>query len=236
MDIRCQKCGASIHAQDVNMEHAIARCAACSAVFRFSDVVESQGEAAHRKQRIVEPPRGVAIEDWGPKLKFTRKWFTPAVFALLIFCGLWDGFLVFWYSQLGSLKDISDPIQLVVLIFPIGHVLVGLLLSYACVCMFVNRTVVEVGDGQLTIRHGPLPCPGNRTIDTASLDQLYCKQRQHRTQRSVYATYELFAKLKNGKSRKLIGGLEKADQARFLEQQIEQRLHIRDAAVAGEFA
>ena len=57
-------------------------------------------------------------------------------------------------------------------VFPIAHVAVGVGLTYYTVAGFVNSTVLRVSEGQLAVRQGPFPWPGNRTLHTSDLDQL----------------------------------------------------------------
>jgi hypothetical protein len=102
-------------------------------------------------------------------------------------------------------------------------------------CGLVNRTRIVVTSGILTIRHGPLPGLGSRTIPTAELHQLYCEEIEYTdSDGHTSRTYRLNAVLKSGSKVDLLD-LPEADQAHYLEQLIEGRLGIVDAAVDGEY-
>ncbi|MCK4658525.1 MAG: hypothetical protein KAV82_03295 [Phycisphaerae bacterium] len=223
----CKHCGAEVPAEDVNLNNAIAKCRACNAVFSFAEDVgldegnvKTPGRGRHRERAEVPMPDKITVENWGGNLKFTRRWFSPVFIFLVFFCVLWDGFLVVWYSM-----AFGEDGPLIVKVFPIFHVAVGIGLTYFTVAGFVNRTIIEVGGGMLRIQHAPMPWPGNRTINTVDLGQLYCTEHIHRGKHgAVHRSYRLNAALKDGKKFKLLSGLSEPDQVLYLEQEIEKRL------------
>jgi len=240
MHVYCTHCHVQIPAEDLNIDTAIARCRSCQAVFSFADALQRDAAArpprpsvpstAPRGRRDVPLPRGVTLEETGTGLRFVRRWFQWVVLFLIVFCVVWDGFLVFWYTL-----AFREGAPWIMIVFPLGHLAVGAGLTYYVLCMLVNRTIVEVGDGVLSIRHVPLPWRGNRTLPADELDQLYCKQRVHRSRNGSYETYEIYALDKTGQQHKLLSGLPESDDALFLEQQIEKYLHVRDRAVEGAY-
>ncbi len=233
MHVHCPHCGARVPADDLNIETAIARCRPCEAVFSFAAALRQEAEARGgptAPRRDVPTPRGVQIENWGGDLRIRRRWFHPGALFLVVFCLFWDGFLVLWYAI-----GITQSAPLVMLLFPLLHVAVGVGLSYFTLGLLVNHTVIDIGSGVLTLRHGPLPFPGNRTLAAADLDQLYCRQRIHHGRNSSSETYELYAIDRTGRKLKLLGNLPEAEDALFLEQQIEKTLKLKDRPVAGEY-
>jgi hypothetical protein len=240
MYVHCAHCGVQIPAEDLNIDTAIARCRACQSVFSFADAL--QQDAASRQPATAEPgrsprgrrevpmPRGVRMEDTGTGLRFVRRWFHWVVLLLIVFCVAWDSFLIFWYTM-----AFRQGAPWIMVVFPIGHLAVGVGLTYYVLCMVLNTTTIEIGDGTLSIRHGPLPWRGNRTLPTMELDQLYCKQRVHHSNSGTHETYELYAIERGGKEHKLLAGLLEPEDALFLEQQIEQYLHLRDRPVPGAY-
>jgi hypothetical protein len=165
----------------------------------------------------------------GPHVVLERKWFTPATLGLAVFCVLWDSFIVFWYAMAFHGGGGGNPISL---LFPIVHVGAGVALTYTALCGFVNRTRISVENGMLTVRHGPLPWPGNRTIATSDVRQLFCAERVgNKGSRS----YSLNAMLATGPAVPLLKNLNEPDQALYIEQILEKRLGIVDVPVAGEY-
>ena len=239
MQVKCKSCKSEIPAEDVNLARGLAKCRSCHAIFSFSDQVtgSDQPRARERDQeRInVTPPKSITIQDEGHRLLITRRWFTPVAFFLVFFCIAWNSFLIFWYSMVLSGDGPPGFMKVIFIIFPIGHLAVGVGLTYFTIALFVNRTTIEVGQGKLTVRHGPLFWIGNRDLRANGLDQLYCKELvrygRHGHRRE---TYQLMAATRTQGHVKLLSGLENADQAISIEQAIERHLEIKDERVAGE--
>ncbi len=178
-----------------------------------------------------KPPKGLTIQEYAGTLQLTRSWFNWGLILLAIFCVCWIGFLVFWFSMAGQS---NSPVLMFV--FPIGHVAVGLGLAYVCIAGFVNKTIIRANVQELTIEHGPLWWPGNRVLDPAHIDQLYVKRIRHQSKNGVHYSYHLYARMVDGKHRKLISRLSNPGQARYIEQQLETYLAIVDTDVEGEFS
>jgi len=155
-------------------------------------------------------------------------WHLPRWVAapVALFAGTWSAFLIAFYRGLLA-GDAPTP----VLVAPAVHVVVGVGLVYFLVVALVNRTTVRVGQGEITVRRGPLPWPGNRTLQAADLAQLFCVERSGSKGGSTYA---VMARLRSGREVTLVSGLREDRQARFLEQELEKHLRIDDQPVAGE--
>lgn len=236
MQLNCPHCNASIHSDDVNLDSSLAKCRSCHAVFDFSKQVAGGGGHAagevSRPRMKVDMPSGFTVDDQPDALSITRRWFGPVAIFLLFFAIFWDGFLVVWYFI--AFTDDSAPLMMK--LFPILHVLVGLGLTYVVVAMFVNTTKITVDLNRFTIEHGPMPWPGNRTLDPAQIDQLYCKEKISRNKNGVSYSYELHARTIGGETKKLVSGMQKPEQALFLEQELERWLGLKDQAIPGEMA
>jgi hypothetical protein len=230
MHLSCRDCGAAIPAEDVNIDKGIAKCRACGAVLDVEEALRGPGGATRPQPRPRAPqPRSITIEDLGDGLRLTRRWFTWGVLFLTVFCVMWDGFLVFWYAN-----ALRPGAPLFAALFPILHVAIGLTLTYTVLTGYLNRTVLEVSQGRLTVRHGPLPWPGNRDVDLSELDQLYCEEKISRGRNGVSYAYNVCGLLKGGQRLPLLSGLPDRSQALFVEQLVEGYLGIEDRAVGGE--
>jgi hypothetical protein len=234
MQLSCRACGKAIPAADVNIDKAIAKCQACNAVFGFLDQVQGGHSSAVRQP--VGMPKGFKLDNWGPELTINWRWYSHGVWVLLFFCIFWDGFLVMWYSvgigQLVSGK--GDPGIWIMLVFPVLHLAVGAGLTYAVLCGFLNKTVIRVSMGELSIKHGPVPCFSNRLLLTVDLKQLFCTETVHRTKNGSHSSYSVMAEKRDGTKLKLLSNLQELDQALYVEQQIEQHLKIPDQRVQEE--
>jgi hypothetical protein len=229
MQIHCKSCGREIDANDINLDRAIAKCRECNAVFSFSDRIPGSVRPVSRRDPV-PMPRAINIERMGGGRTIVRRWYSPVLFFLVVFIIIWDGFLVFWYVTALS----SDDAPLMMKIFPLGHVAVGLGLTYYTLAGFLNRTRIHADRGEVSIRHGPLPWFGNRTIRAVDLEQLYCTRHVSRSRNSRTVTFRVNAATRGGRKIKLLSGIAEEDQALFIEQELEQHLNIEDREVRGE--
>ncbi len=164
MQICCKSCDRIIPAADVNIERAIAKCSDCDAVFSFADQLD-QRSAIERGEVVL--PRSMDLQSGRGGLRISRRWFGPQVIFLAFFCLFWDGFLVFWYAMAlagpGPEVDAGGP-PLMMLVFPLLHVGVGVGLTYYVIAAFLNRTIVRVEAGTLSVTHGPVPWQVNKSL------------------------------------------------------------------------
>jgi hypothetical protein len=187
---------------------------------------------------IVPLPPGLTVDDQGSVFAIKRKWFSVTHVIMLIFSLFWNAFLVFWYSISISMftQDAPGPpaaFSILFLVFPLIHVGVGLYLFYFGISGLVNTTRIEVGSGQLSIKHGPLPWPGNLVIETAQLKQLYCTEKYSHSKSGTSVSYTVNVVLATNKMVPLVKNLPEKDQALYIEKIIESRLGITDEPVAG---
>jgi len=227
MPLDCPHCRRSISPGDINVQTSIAKCSSCGAVFGWTDLVGGAQTAA-RKPAVEMPKRfSVALE--GADLVITHRWFSAIFVFLLFFCLLWNGFLALWYF-LAFMK--GGP--LLMKLFPVLHVALGIGLAYFTLAGFVNRTVIRVGSGTLSIRHWPLPWPGNKVLSWTDVEQLFCEEKVSRGRSGVSVAYQVSAVMRGGSRVKLVSGLPSPEQALFIEQRVEGALGIKDRPVLGE--
>ncbi|MBB4078509.1 hypothetical protein GGR28_001122 [Lewinella aquimaris] len=102
-------------------------------------------------------------ERYGNCLRITSAWRSSAAYALLAFSLVWDAMiLMFMLFGVNWLY--------------VFHVLVAVFLTYYVVALFINRTVIEAREHELSISHGPLPTwLRNVTVPTASLRQIFVR-------------------------------------------------------------
>jgi hypothetical protein len=174
-------------------------------------------------------PEHITMEQLPSGLLFSYRWFSPAYVGLVFFAVVWDSFLMFWYSI-----AMSQDAPVMMLLFPIIHILVGIGLTYIALTEIFNKTVVLVGEGKLSIRHDPLPWPGNRVLQATDLTQLYSQERLVRTRNGTQVKYQLNAITRDNKKIALMSNLTAPDQVRFLEHKLEEYLGIQDVPVEGE--
>lgn len=209
--MNCPKCDTVVPAEDVNIQALVAKCRRCHEVFRVTDQLPPAGEAGSPARPVRVPqPATLVVQEEGDIRVMRRRWFRPVYLFLLFFCIAWDSFLVFWYS-IGIFGGPGGGIGWIFFVFPIAHVAVGVGLTYFVIAGFLNKSFVGLTPDRLYVRHGPVPWPGNQDLPTAAVKEVYVEQvaSHHRNyHRPVQYTYNLNAVIDDGKTRKLLGGLE----------------------------
>ncbi|MGC4122270.1 MAG: hypothetical protein QM765_48345 [Myxococcales bacterium] len=231
--LRCRNCGATIDSRDVHEDLAIAKCRYCSTVLDLARRDPAgEGPATARPGRASVPmPERFSVDEGPGGLSIEWRWFTFKTIFLIFFCLFWDGFLVVWYQSAFTDRE------WVAILFPVLHVAVGVSMTWTAIAQLFNRTRIVASRGSLRIQHSPLPWPGNRVLKLSDIDQLFCDETVHKGDDSTTYTYNLRAMLHGTSKRlKLIGSLDRPDQALFLEQQLERFLGIEDRPVHGELS
>ena len=229
MSIRCPSCDREIPVSDVELGTALAKCTECNSVFRIDDQVEGMRAGEATPPSSVPMPANFTVESLGDDLRIEYRWYSPVAYILLAFCVVWDGFLVVWYSI-----AFGGNAPLIMTLFPLLHVAVGAGLTYFVVTLFLNRTIIEVRDGLLSVDHVPLPWPGRRRLNSDDVDQVYVTEKLRSNEGRVHRTYEVRARMRDASAIKLLSGFDEMEQALFIEQEIERCLRITDAPVRGE--
>jgi hypothetical protein len=186
--------------------------------------------AAQQSRPKVPIPERFVIDEDGDGITVRWRWFRPVHIAMLFFCVAWDSFLVFVYTETSGAGWIA-------FVFPVGHVAVGIGLTYYTLASLVNRTAVRATRDAVAIRVGPVPWIGSCTIARAEIDQLYVEdmtKTQNSSKGAPAPAYVLNMIDRNGRKRRLVSGFDQAEQARWLEIELERRLGIVSQPVAGE--
>jgi hypothetical protein len=237
--VTCPSCGSTLRESDISRETLAGRCPACHTLIDLRasgldgpvPVVADGGPGDAREVLPVPLPARVWVETRGRDLTIVRRWFSWGHLLLLFFCVIWFGFLAVWYGMAFAMDA-----PLVFKLFPLVHLGAGVVIAYLTLTGFVNRTTFRVERDHLTVRHGPLPWPGNLDVSTLQLDQLFCTQQVSRGKNGTTVRYNVEALTKDGRHLKLVKGLDAREQALFIEQTIEGHLGIRNRRVRSEMA
>ncbi|HKA06600.1 MAG TPA: hypothetical protein VKD71_05035 [Gemmataceae bacterium] len=209
--MNCPKCQAIILSEDVNIQALVAKCRRCHEVFRVTDQLPpANGEVAPAAHPVRVPqPATLVVQDAGDIRVIRRRWFRPMYVFMLFFCIAWDSFLVFWYAMALTVPA-GGGFDIIAIVFPICHVAVGVGLTYFVIAGFLNKSYVGVTADGLYVRHRPVPWPGNVNLPTAGVKEVYVERSytQQSGNRPVQQVYNLNAVAEDGRSKKLLGGLE----------------------------
>lgn len=225
-EITCKKCGASLDASALIENRNLVECKFCSSVFTLDkDLAKTMG--GKEESIIIPMPKGIDVSiDNGFNIQY--KWFSVKYLILIIFGAFWDVFIIVWFYI-----AISGGTWIMAAMGSF-HAMVGIALTYWALAGIANKTCISITD-VLEIKHGPIPWKKKRTIPCSEIVQFYCKKVVHYTKQGANLSYELHVILKNHKSIKLIGMMERPEQAIFLEKKIEKHLGIIDVTVADEY-
>jgi hypothetical protein len=183
------------------------------------------------------PPRELSVElpastTMGKKRGRLRlAWPWTQDFDRLLFFAL----TIIWYGLVYSFYGRSLDIELLGTQLPVLAILI--LIGYLPIAQLINKTVIEVNRNTLNLFFEPLPWPGKKSFASDDVSQIYCKEDSRRKSGSGAdrkPTYTVNGILKNGNDLVLVAWLETPEQARFIEQSIEEHLGIVDRPVAGE--
>lgn len=233
--LECPNCGAAVPAEQINVQQMVAVCPNCDTVFNFGNGEGGawQPEKAKQKFKDVPMPERFQVDESEHKLTISYSWFTPMAFFITFFAVFWNAisWTIFGGDGFGPISEGFFIFALFPLIFPA----VGLGLIYYNVAQYINRTYIVVGKGELRAYSRPLPTLNNLRLDHSTIHQLFVKQRVNHGKNGVSISYDVLAVLHGGKRQQIVGSLAQADQALFIEQEIEHYLGIDDTPVSGEY-
>ena len=209
--LRCARCGTPVELGNLDIRTGAATCPSCRRVTDASLPPPTRRGA----------PRGLEVSESSDRLRIAWNW--DVSFAELLGAVITLG-LVIW-----SLVKMDDPpIAVVASAWFLGAFGVWLLLRV--VAQILNQTNVEVRGGRLTIDSKPF---GRRyELVGSEIAQLYCTMATSKHS----AWYALHALMRDGERLPLIDEVPEAERAFYLERELERRLGIADAPVAGEVA
>jgi len=230
VQLTCKRCGAELHARDVDFEALRATCRSCGwqiggaqqGVYRErgreedSRAIEKKSEDAPRiplpplphNITIVEDSAGV-VERLVVEIRPERMWRIYLIVALLSL--QWGTYVL--------LRGMPPWIALAIFVPVVWGV--GAFMG--------NTRTLTVERGQLRVEHRPFPRP-SKVIEITDLDQLWVDEYVYKQD----VTYRLRARTRNGKDQVLVDQLTQPTGALHLERRIEELLGIVDKPVAGE--
>jgi hypothetical protein len=231
MPVTCPNCQSVVPAADVELSTRLAKCRGCDEVF----TLDVPAAASPPADGVMPPvPDGVVVFDDGFTRRLKYRWFSPVAFFLLFFCVAWDSFLVVWYSAaFGGAAKGAGGFEWLMVVFPVGHVAVGVGLTYFTLCLFVNRTTVSVGE-RLRVEHGPLFWPGQVSLPAEAVTAVYCEEVVSHGKRGRSVSYAVKAVADGGRAVTLLGTITELPRAKFFERKVEEWLGLPPTAVPGE--
>jgi hypothetical protein len=199
MELQCRECGRTVTPKPTHEDRRFAMCPECDALFESveqSADVTDDGYDRSWNAGETPGPAGVTVETDADGLRIVRRWRSKAAIGLAVFAALWIGAITWFYLAVDNL----DPL---LIIFTLPFAAFGVAISYLTICLFLNHTVIETGEGVLSVRHHPLPWPGKR-VALGEVDHVYCEEHVSYSDESATCDYLLKAVTRDGKRIKLL--------------------------------
>ncbi len=177
---------------------------------------------------------GLVIRVHGSGIEIVRRWFCDRTVGMTVFAIVWltfVGFLSWKWLTLGRTRPlwpIDTGFDLLPLVINTVFLAVGILYAYRAATEWLNRTHITVNREMLSVRHGPLPWPGNKVVAVAEIRQLHATRSRWVSGSSRNRTYkfDLLAETQDGRRIKLTGGFESEGQAASVKHGIEKYLSL----------
>jgi hypothetical protein len=110
-------------------------------------------------------------------------------------------------------------------------------LTYVVAAFWLNTTFIVVGPDRITVRYRPVPSPGEKDLLIADILQLFAREEITKARdddESDTSNFQVRVITRDRAVVVLVPNLRNAEQARFIEQEIERHLGIEDEAVPEE--
>lgn len=229
--LTCPSCGAVMPVEEGSSR---ACCEYCRTIHSVNPNISSIASVQKIRPKI-PLPSSVRVEKDGEVYRLIKRWFSAKYIAMLLFVIPWDAFLCFWYSIFFSAGGAIDRPPWIFFVFPLGHLAIGIGLTYTVLTGFFNRTVIELTHDELSVWFEPLPWWGEKTYSTKDIKQIFCKEKITTGKNdSTTVQYDLYVVTANLTQQLLLRDIESPEIALFFEQQLEQWMKIADQPVAGE--
>ncbi len=216
--LNCPACAAAIAAADINIQDKLAKCHSCAAIFSFEETFESLVTRAPIKQEVIRP-EGIDIFHFKDALDITIQQPLTALEGIAL--GLIP-MLSIMLTGIYFAKDIA-------LVVPVIFWLLTALLLYNLFTRSKQKIHLTVEDGKLSLFWRPKKFHQDRHYNIKDIDQLYVKGM------AGYCNVYMIFDGENGQRHiPLIKGLDSLSKARYLEQELEAHLKIKDRAIPEE--
>ena len=158
-------------------------------------------------------------------LQITRTWFEMKYIFLSPVVISWDLFLFWGYSTIFS----APKVDMLAVLFLLLHLSLGVGLTYFLLAGFLNKTIIDVTSNVVSVRDSPLPAWGNKRIAAKDFLRLYCKTKKVRNGLYWIDIISVYAVVTNTQiDVELLSGLKSAEQAIFIQQEVEGFLNIEN--------
>lgn len=176
-------------------------------------------------------PEKLSLTEDSREIIMEKKWFSMAHIGTFLFALFWNSLIFFFYAMM-----IAGNVSIIILLFPVMHLIAGIWLFYYSICGFFNKTIISANKMEVSIKFTPMPWMGEKLIERSQILQFYIIEQTKKQSGTAVHTYDVQVLIKENKTISLITGLETPGEALFIEKKLEQFLHIENQPVEGAYS
>lgn len=218
--ISCPSCSEVVPSSNIELESKIGKCSHCNALFSFKNELERLSEHAKSREKIVRP-EGVEAFYFRNDLEIEINQPFPIIdtFVLtLLPLVFFVGIMIYFFKGVDSALVVSAISSLA---------LVKSILRLVYRKRY--KIYLTVNKDNIYVQHRPRPLRKDKEFATLDLDQIYVKQ----TIDGVGLFFVINSE-KGQRHEQVLGRFRSAAQMKYIEQEIEGYLKIKDRSISGE--
>lgn len=215
--IHCPSCGEDVESNNLSLEKTTAKCSGCNVIFSIEDDISSLTQKDKVEQQVFRP-EGIELFKFKNALDITVQQHIRGLDAFgIIFLPLLAFLSYFIYFE----RDI--PIYGPVLL-TIG----AIYFIYKAINYPKYKTYIDVNENYLQIKYRPKNLIKDKSYDVKNIDQLYLKYDVNGT---GYISVYMIINSTEGQSHQKLITVKTLAKAKYLEQEIEKYLNIKNRKV-----
>lgn len=215
--VYCPSCEAEVTAENINLQHMVAKCGSCNVVFSIEDEVESLKTKKEMKQEVFRP-EGIDLFYFKDDLEITIQQHLHGL-------DLFGVIILPTFSFLSILIYFAKDIPIVI---PFLLSLGAIYFIYKAFNYTNNKTYIDINSKFLSIKYRPKNLKKDRTYAVDEIAQLYLK---HAVDGSGYYTINMIIDGLEGQRHEKLLTANTLSKAKYLEQEIERYLNIENTEV-----
>ena len=217
--VYCPSCDEAVEADNLNLQKSIAKCGSCNVIFSIEDEVGNIMTKKEIKQQRLRP-EGIDLFYYKDELEITIQQHIHGYDAWAI---AFSPLIAIFTISLYFLEKFTVP-----LFVPIAFSLIAIYYIYKALTYSKNKTFIDINKRSLNIKHRAKNFKKDKSYHADEIDQLYLKPSMERA--GYYTVHMIINGLEGQKHVKLLSATS-LSKAKYLEQEIELYLNIKDREV-----